>query len=75
MCTGIEAIAAGVSTAASVGGSIMGFGAQNKSAWEQRAHNAKVEAINEKYRAEVVQWTKPLSRQGAAARGWLRFRL
>jgi hypothetical protein len=63
MCTGIEAIAAGVSTAASVGGSIMNFGAQNKAAWEQRAHNAKLEAINEKYRAEVIQYQNVVYQQ------------
>lgn len=54
MCTGIELIAL-AGTAASVGGSIMSFGAQNKASWEQRAYNAKVEAQQEKYRAELIQ--------------------
>lgn len=53
MC--IVAAAAVVSTGASIGGQLMGYQAQNKAAWEQRAHNAKIEAINEKYRAEIVQ--------------------
>ena len=62
MCTGIEMIAL-ASTAASVGGTIMGFGAQNKAAWEQRAYNAKVEAQQEKYRAELIQYQNVVYQQ------------
>lgn len=61
MC--IVAAAAVVSTAASIGGQIMGFQAQNKAAWEQRAYNAKVEAIQEKYRAEVIQYQNVVYQQ------------
>lgn len=61
MC--IVAAAAVVSTAASIGGQVMGFQAQNKASWEQRAHNAKLEAINEKYRAEVIQYQNVVYQQ------------
>jgi type II secretory pathway pseudopilin PulG len=54
MC--IVAAAAVVGTAASIGGSIMGFQAQNKAAWEQRAYNMKVEAQQERYRAELIEY-------------------
>ncbi|MGX5736061.1 virion core protein, T7 gp14 family [Bosea thiooxidans] len=62
MCTGIELIAL-AGTAASVGGSIMSFGAQNKSAWEQRAYNAQVEAQQEKYRAELIKYQNVVYKQ------------
>jgi hypothetical protein len=53
MC--IAAAAAVVTTGASVAGSIMGFQAQNKAAWEQRAYNMQVEAQEERYRAELIK--------------------
>ena len=61
MC--IAAAAAIVSTGASVAGSIIGFHAQNKAAWEQRAYNAKVEAQQEKYRAELIQYQNVVYQQ------------
>ena len=54
MC--VAAAAAVISTGASIAGQIIGFGAQSKAAWEQRAYNAKVEAQQEKYRAELIQY-------------------
>ncbi|MCV9936120.1 hypothetical protein OIU35_07065 [Boseaceae bacterium BT-24-1] len=54
---------AAAGTAASIGGSIMSFGAQNKAAWEQRAYNAKVEAQQEKYRAELIQYQNVVYQQ------------
>ncbi len=44
-------------------GQVMGFQAQNKASWEQRAHNAKLEAINEKYRAELIQYQNVVYQQ------------
>lgn len=61
MC--IVAAAAVVSTGASIAGSVMGYQAQSKAAWEQRAHNAKVEAIQEKYRAELIQYQNVVYQQ------------
>lgn len=53
MC--VAAAAAIVSTGASIAGSVIGFQAQNKAAWEQRAYNAQVEAQQLKYRAELIR--------------------
>lgn len=61
MC--VAAAAAILSTGASVAGSIIGFQAQNAQAWEQRAYNAKVESINEKYRAELIQYQNVVYQQ------------
>lgn len=61
MC--IAAAAAVVSTGASIAGQIIGFNAQNKAAWEQRAYNAKVEAQQEKYRAELIKYQNVVYQQ------------
>lgn len=53
MC--IAAAAAVIGTGASIAGQIIGFNAQNKAAWEQRAYNVKVEAQDEKYRPNSYQ--------------------
>ncbi|MBN9442313.1 hypothetical protein [Bosea sp. (in: a-proteobacteria)] len=61
MC--VAAAAAVISTGASIAGQIIGFGAQNKQAWEQRAYNAKVEAQQEKYRAELIEYQNVVYQQ------------
>ncbi|BCB20057.1 hypothetical protein [Bosea sp. ANAM02] len=61
MC--VAAAAAIISTGASIAGQVIGFGAQNKQAWEQRAYNAKVEAQQEKYRAELIQYQNVVYQQ------------
>lgn len=61
MC--VAAAAAVISTGASIAGQIIGFGAQNKQAWEQRAYNAKVEAQQEKYRAELIKYQNVVYQQ------------
>lgn len=61
MC--IAAAAAVIGTGASIAGQIIGFNAQNKAAWEQRAYNAKVEAQDEKYRAELIKYQNVVYQQ------------
>jgi len=61
MC--VAAAAAIVSTGASIAGSIIGFQAQNKAAWEQRAYNAQVEAQQLKYRAELIKYQNVVYQQ------------
>lgn len=61
MC--VAAAAAIVSTGASIAGSVIGFQAQNKAAWEQRAYNAQVEAQQLKYRAELIKYQNVVYQQ------------
>ncbi|CUA90936.1 hypothetical protein Ga0061061_1172 [Chelatococcus sambhunathii] len=61
MC--VAAAAAIISTGASVAGQIFSFQAQNKAAWEQRAYNMKVEAQQERYRAELIQYQNVVYQQ------------
>jgi hypothetical protein len=61
MC--VAAAAAIVSTGASIAGQVIGFNAQNKAAWEQRAYNAQVEAQQLKYRAELIKYQNVVYQQ------------
>lgn len=61
MC--VAAAAAIIGTGASIAGQVIGFGAQNKAAWEQRAYNAQVQAQQEKYRAELIQYQNVVYQQ------------
>lgn len=61
MC--VAAAAAIVSTGASIAGQVMGYQAQNKAAWDQRAYNAQVEAQQLKYRAEVIKYQNVVYQQ------------
>lgn len=61
MC--LAAAAAIIGTGASVAGQVIGFQQQNKQAWEQRAYNAKVEAQQEKYRAELIGYQNVVYQQ------------
>ena len=69
MC--VAAAAAIVSTGASIAGSVIGFQAQNKAAWEQRAYNAQVEAQQLKYRAELIRHQNAVYQQIPLKKSWL----
>jgi len=59
----ITAILAGVQAAAGIFGQIAGFNAQKKQAYNQWLHDAKVQAIQEKYRAELIEYQNVVYKQ------------